>query len=203
VDEERGHPHGREPVGECAPLEVFLDRCRRLLGALDAVSAEIVGPRDARICEVVRPEQVVGLERRALPLRDAQVGVFAACVEVLDPRPVPRCHPCPEVPSEFVERLALGAERVDADDPEEPLGMRDREVEGKLAAPRVSDHPCPLDPVPAEYSERVRGVDFYRVGWAGVGGLDPSLRVSGRRHERREFGCEGLRVVGDAGTAVE
>ena len=79
VHEECGHPHGREPVSKRAPLEVLLHRCERLLGALDAVAGEVVAPSDARVGEVVRPEQVVALKRRAAraPARS---------------RPCPRCE---------------------------------------------------------------------------------------------------------------
>ena len=202
VHEERGHPHGREPFSECAPLEVLPDRRGRLLAAFDANAVEIVGPRDARIGEVVRPEQAVassaarsrsGTLTSVFSLRASSSSTRSQASAVIRARKF-RLY--------SFERVALGAERVDADDPEEPFAMREREVEGKLPAPRVSDDPCPVDPVLVEHGQRVRRVYFHRVGRARVGGLDPALRVAGRRHERREFGCEGLRVVGDAGTAV-
>ena len=76
-----------------------------------------------------------------------------------------------------------GAERVDADDAVEALGVGDGEVEREVAAPGVADRPGLLEPERVEHGERVGHVRLDRVRAAGRRRQRAALGVADRREE--------------------
>ena len=102
-----------------------------------------------------------------------------------------------------VEHAQVGAERVDAENAGDPLGVSDGQMQGEVATPRVADHPGALEPEPVEHGERVRHVRLDRVRPRGLRGRRAALRVANRREEPVELLGEVAEVVGNRRTSVE
>src|SRR6185437_7768613 len=73
--------------------------------------------------------------------------------------------------------VADGAERIDGEHPEDPVGNRLGDVEREVAAPRVADDICRLPAELVEHAARVADVRRDRVRTFYRRGLEPSLLV--------------------------
>ncbi len=119
-------------------------------------------------------------------------------LDLVEPRPLLAGQLASEVLVELREDLVGGPERVDAGDPVQPLGVRDREMEREVPAPRMPDRPGFLLPEEVEDRDRVRHMRLDGVGPPTVEGYAP-LRIADGREQVPELRGAAAHVVGEPG----